>query len=166
MMIAPPPSLVSLCQPWADYYGDSHLAQTIVTFGHIGSLLVGGGIAIAADRGTLRAASDVDRRRHLLEITQIHRVVVASLVVVVLSGLMLFATDVEAHWTSPVFWVKMALIVLLLANGLRMQRLEAAAAADTTPASAHWSSLRGAAMASLVLWLATTLAGVALLSYA
>jgi len=165
-MIAPPTFLVSLTQPWADYYSDSHLAQTLVTFAHIGALVVGGGTAIAADRGTLRLTSDVDRRRHLLEVAQIHRLVIYSLVVVVLSGLLLFASDVEAHWTSPIFWVKMALIAGLLANGVRMQRIEAAAAADTTPASAHWSALRGTAIASLVLWLAITLAGVALINYA
>lgn len=165
-MIAPPTFLVSLCQSWADYYSDSHLAQTLVTFAHVGGLVVGGGIAIAADRGTLRVTSDVDRRRHLLEVAQIHRVVVGSLVVVVLSGLLLFGSDVEAHWTSPIFWVKMALIVLLLANGARMQRIETAAAADTMPVSAHWSALRGTSIASLVLWLATTLAGVALINYA
>ena len=166
MMLDAPASLVSLVQPWADYYGDSHLAQTLVTFGHIGGLVVGGGIAIAADRMTLRVTSDVDRRRHLLEIAQIHRVVIVSLVVVVLSGLLLFASDIEAHWGSPIFWVKMALIVLLLVNGARMQRIEAAAADDTTPPSAHWGSLRGTAITSLVLWLTISLAGVALINYA
>jgi uncharacterized membrane protein len=166
MMLDAPASLVSLVQPWADYYGDSHLAQTLVTFAHVGGLVVGGGIAIAADRMTLRMASDVDRRRHLLEIAQIHRVVIGSLVVVVLSGLLLFASDVDAHWTSWIFWVKMALIVLLLVNGARMQRIERAATADTAPSSTHWSSLRGAAIASVVLWLVISLAGVALVNYA
>jgi uncharacterized membrane protein len=165
-MIATPSSLVSLCQPWADFYSDSHLAQTLVTFAHVGGLVVGGGIAIAADRGTLRVSSDVDRRRHLLDIEQIHRVVIASLVVVVLSGVLLFASDVDANWTSPIFWVKMALVVLLLGNGARMRRIETAATADTTPASAHWSALRGTAMTSVALWLAVTLAGVALINYA
>jgi hypothetical protein len=165
-MIAPPSSLISLCEPWADFYSDSHLAQTLVTFAHIGGLVVGGGIAIATDRGTLRFSSDVDRRRHLLEVAQIHRAVITSLVVVVFSGLLLFASDVEAHWESPIFWVKMALVVLLLANGARMRRVETHATADTTPSSAHWSALRGSAMASLVLWLAITLAGVALINYA
>jgi uncharacterized membrane protein len=127
---------------------------------------VGGGTAIAADRATLRLASDVDRRRHLLEIGQAHRVVVTSLVIVVVSGVLLFASDVETHWGSPIFWTKMALIVLLLANGARMQRVEKKAALDAVVSTAHWSAFRGTAIMSLVLWLAITLAGVALINYA
>jgi len=165
-MLDAPASLVSLAEPWASYYSDSHLAQTVVTFAHVAGILVGGGIAIASDRTTLRVASDVDRRRHLIEVGQAHRIVIASLIVVVLSGLLLFASDVDAHWTSPIYWTKMALFIALLVNGARMRRIETAAAADTTPSSAHWSAFRGTAIMSLTLWLATTLAGVALINYA
>jgi uncharacterized membrane protein len=165
-MLDAPASLVSLAEPWASFYGDSHLAQTVVTFAHVAGILVGGGIAIATDRTTLRVASDVDRRRHLLEVGQAHRAVIVALSVIVVSGVMLFATDVDAHWTSPVFWTKMILIVALLLNGARMRRIETAAAADTAPSSAHWSAFRGTAIMSLTLWLATTLAGVALINYA
>ena len=165
-MIAPPQSLVALVQPWADYYSDSHLAQTLVTFAHIGGLLVGGGIAIAADRTTLRMTSDVDRKRHLLDVSNAHRVVVGSLIVVVLSGILLFASDVEAHWESWIFWVKMALVAVLLVNGARMRSIERRASTDSVLSVAHWGAFRGTAITSLVLWLATTLAGVALLSYA
>lgn len=165
-MIAPPASLVSLCQRWADFYSDSQLTQTLVTFAHVGALVVGGGIAIATDRTTLRLASDVDRRRHLLDVASIHRAVVSSLLVVVFSGVLMFASDVETFWASPIFWVKMGLVVLLLVNGARMRRIETVAAADTTPSSAHWSALRGTAITSLALWLLVTLAGVALVNYA
>jgi hypothetical protein len=165
-MIAPPPFLVSLAEPWASFYGDSHLAQTLVTFAHIGGVVVGGGTAIATDRVTLRMASDVDRRRHLLDVSLVHRVVIASLAVIVVSGVLLFASDVEAHWGSPVYWTKMALVVALLVNGARMQRIERAAAAESVPPAAQWSAFRGTAIMSLVLWLAITLAGVALINYA
>ena len=165
-MIAPPASVVSLVQPWADFYSDSHLAQTIVTFAHIGGLVVGGGVAIAADRATLRVASDVDRRRHLLEIAQTHALVITSLAVVVISGLLLLASDLETFWGSPIFWTKMALVLLLLVNGARMRRIERIAAHDTAVPSTHWGAFRGAAIASLVLWLVITLAGTALVNYA
>jgi uncharacterized membrane protein len=165
-MIAAPAFLVSLAEPWADFHSDSHLAQTLVTFAHVGGILVAGGIAIATDRTTLRVASDVDRRRHLLEVSQSHRVVIAALVVVVLSGVLQFASDVEAHWSAPIYWVKMALVATLLINGARMRRIESAAGADPVPSAAHWSAFRGTAITSLVLWLATTLAGVALINYA
>ena len=166
MMLAPPASLVTLFEPWAGYYGDSHLAQTLVTFAHVGGLVVGGGAAITADRGTLRMTSDVDRRRHLLEIGRAHRLVIMSLGIVVVSGLLLFASDLETYWGSAIFWIKMALVAALLVNGARMQRVERKAAFESVVSSAHWRALRGSAMASLVLWLAITLAGVALINYA
>ena len=165
-MLAAPAALVSLLEPWADFYGDSHLAQTIVTYAHVGGLLVGGGIAIATDRTTLRMASDVDRRRHLIDVSQAHRVVVGALVVIVLSGLLLVTADIEAFWGSPIYWTKLVLVALLLGNGARMRSVERSAASDTVPSPAHWGAFRGTAMASLVLWLATTLAGVALINYA
>jgi hypothetical protein len=165
-MLAAPASLVSLLEPWASFYGDSHLAQTLVTYAHVGGLVVGGGIAIATDRATLRLASDVDRRRHLIDVSHAHRVVVAALIVIVLSGLLLFTADIEAFWSSPIYWTKLVLVALLLGNGARMRSIERAAASDPVPSSAHWAAFRGTAIASLVLWLATTLAGVALINYA
>ena len=165
-MIAAPEFLVALAQPWADFYSDSKLTETLVTFAHVGALLVGGGIAIAADRTTLRTSSDVERKRHLLDVAQSHRAVIVSLGVVVLSGLLLFGSAVEAFWGSWIYWTKMGLVVLLLVNGARMQGIERKAAADPVVSTAHWSAFRGATIMSLTLWLITSLAGVALLSYA
>ena len=121
---------------------------------------------MATDRATLRVASDVDRRRHLLEVSRMHRTVIVALATIIVSGLMLLTADLEAFWMSWIFWAKMLLVALLLVNGARMRHLEKRAASQTPVSAAHWSAFRGTALTSLALWLTVTLAGVALINYA
>ncbi len=167
MLIAPPAGLVSAFEPWASFYNDSKLAETLVTFAHVGGLVVAGGIAIATDRGTFRLAGAPDdaRRRHLDEMLPLHRTVVTSLIVTMLSGLFMLAADIETFWGSWIFWAKMLLIALLLANGAHMQRVESRLRQDPSPTAPAWAGLRTSALASMALWLTITLAGVALLNY-
>lgn len=161
-----PEVLTRLVEPWADYYSHSKAASTIVTFLHIAPIVVGGGIAIALDRASLRL--DVNdgqaRERHLMELGSVHPIVLWSLVVLLLSGLAMLAADLDTFLGSWVFWLKMALIVALLANGAQMTRLERALAGPAGAAADQWRRLRGIAITSLVLWLAITLAGVVLTS--
>jgi uncharacterized membrane protein len=159
-----PQALVHLVQPWSDFYSHSKTAVTIVTFVHVGGLLLAGGLAIAADRGTYRAmrfAHD-DRSSHLRELAAVHRWVLTGLIAVVISGLFLFAADVDTFFSSWVFWTKMALVAVLLANGLVMTRAERGLEADAGPSSPHWRSLHRAAVRSLGLWFVITLFGVTL----
>jgi hypothetical protein len=159
--------LVRLATPWADLYGNSTILETIVTFLHVGGLLMGGGLALATDRSTLRAVRQAahDRVQHLDSLSSVHRVVVAGLAVTFVSGVLLFLADVETFWGSAVFWIKMALIAVLLVNGLVMTRAEralrAGGAADDDRA---WTHLHHTAWVSLVLWYAITLFGVMLLN--
>jgi hypothetical protein len=87
--------------------------------------------------------------------------VIVSLVVLFVSGVALFLTDVETFAVSIVFWVKMALVALLLVNGLVMTRTESALrrTADVGDDGARWGRLRTTALASGALWLVTMLAG-------
>ena len=167
-MIAPE-ILVRLAKPWADVYSDSKSLETIVTFVHVGALVAGGGVAIATDRSTLRAlrADAPARGYHLEELSVVHRWVITGLLLATLSGLLLFAADVKTFWGSWIFWVKMALIVALLLNGLVMTRAETALRDTASPDDdARWSRLRTTALTSLGLWLIITLAGVALVNVA
>ena len=163
--------------PWQSLYSDSKLVSATVTFAHVGAMLVGGGMAIAADRHTLRATHGTvdDRTRQLAELEQLHALVIGSLAVVALSGIAMFLSDVDEFARSGTFWVKMGLVVLLLANGALMTRSERAlrpASADaagnsTSSAIARdsataWSRLRAHAIVSVALWIAITLAGVLL----
>lgn len=163
-MIAPPEALADFVAPWAKFYSHSSLTATIVTFLHVAPIIVGGGLAIAVDRGTLRLHADpAERARHLRELGLAHRTVIVALVVSSLSGLALLAADLETYLGSWVFWVKMGLIAALLGNGLLMTRAEGRLRAGIAD---QWGRLRVLAVASLVLWLVITFAGVALVNAA
>ena len=158
-------TLTRVAEPWKHVYDDSKVLETVVVFVHVATLVIGGGIALAADRATLRALrGDAETRaRQLAELGLTHRVVIVSLVILFVSGVALFFTDVETFAVSIVFWVKMALVALLLANGLVMTRTESALRRTSDGGDiARWSRLRTTAVASGALWLATLLAGVAL----
>jgi hypothetical protein len=88
-----------------------------------------------------------------------HRVVLLGLVALTVSGLLLFAADVDTFLTSRIFWLKIALFMVLLLNGAMMQLGERQVLRDERGA---WGRLRRTATVSLWLWLLTTLAGAAL----
>jgi hypothetical protein len=161
-----PDSIVQLFEPWNKYYSHSKGAETVVQTLHIGGMLLAGGLAVSADRGSLRTVRGVisDRSQQLRELAAVHRWVITGLVVVVISGLALLTADIETFFGSWIFWTKMGLVALLLLNGLIMLRAESALAKDSTPASPAWGSLRRGAISSLALWFIITALGVALVN--
>jgi hypothetical protein len=163
-----PESIVTLLKPWADFYSHSKTTETIVTYMHIGGLLLAGGLAIGSDRASLRVMRQPAGQRPavLQELAAVHRWVIGGLGVVVVSGLMLLLSDIETFLGSWIFWVKMLMVAVLLLNGLMMTRIEKGLATDASESSRHWISLRRASQWSLALWFAITLAGVALLNFA
>ena len=166
-MIALPESIFDLLKPWSDFYSHSKGAETVVTFLHIGGLLLAGGLAIATDRGTLRTLrlAAAERGSHLRELAEMHRWVLTGLTVIVLSGLALLASDIETFWGSWIYWLKMSLVVCLLVNGWLMTRAETALATNADETSPHWASLRRQALTSLALWFAITALGAALVNF-
>ena len=148
---------------WGSLFANHAAVRTLVTFVHIAGLLAGGGAAVTADRGLLAAnhLDDQARLQQLAAVHPAHRLIVASLVCIVLSGLLLFASDVDSFLYSKVFWTKMCLLTLLLANGALLVSAEGRAAHG---AAASWRTLRLTAAASIALWFLVTLAGVALLN--
>jgi uncharacterized membrane protein len=166
-MITPPAALVAFLKPWADFYGDSKAAVTLVTFLHIGGLLLAGGFAIAADRSTLRTLklAAADRVGHLRELAAMHRWVLTGIAVIALSGVALVTADIEAVWASWIYWTKMGLVVLLLVNGFVMTRTEQALSRDPSETSPKWRTLHRVAVNSLMLWFAIAALGVALVNY-
>ncbi len=152
--------LAQLTAPWASLFANSAAIRTAVGFAHVGGLVVGAGRAIVTDRAVLGAAgAEETRAAALAGLVASHRTVMASLAVVIASGLMLWAADVETYLVSWAFYTKMTGLALLLVNGRVM--LQATRAASRGAAGA-WSTLRVTAILSLLLWTFTTLMGAAL----
>ena len=153
--------LTGLMSSWGSFYANHAVLRTLVVFAHVGALVTGGGIAIAADRSTLTVVrqSDATRRRQLDALHETHRIVVGSLMLIAASGLLLFAADVETYLYSRVFWIKIGLASLLVVNGAVLWRAEGRAIRGD---AAAWGTLRVTAIASIALWLLTALGGVAL----
>jgi uncharacterized membrane protein len=163
-----PESFVHLLKPWAEFYSHSKAAATIVTYVHVAGLLLAGGLAIAADRGTLRAlrtSDSADRARTLKELGAVHRWVLTGLTLIVVSGVALLAADIETFFGSWIYWTKMGLVVLLLINGFMMTRIEQSLEKDSTPSAPHWASLHRVAVTSLALWFTIALFGMALVNF-
>ena len=71
------------------------------------------------------------QRRHQVEaLAGTHRVVILGLGFIIVSGLLLFAADIETFFYSRIFWIKMALILSLLVNGMALQSAERRASRD------------------------------------
>lgn len=157
-------TLVELMKPWAKFYSKSTPAQNLILFAHLSGLLGGGGLAIAADRAIwkARAAADDTRARVLADVAAVHRPVVIWLAVAVLSGVLMTAADLETYLTSPVWWVKIGVVALLLANGAWLRSIERAAMRAPTVPPAAWAKVTRSSRLSLTLWFAVVLIGVAL----
>lgn len=165
MMIA---QLAHLFEPWKSLYGESKLIPAATESVHLLALLLGGGLAVAADRSTLRATRQADTHRgyQLAELHAVHRPVLVALTFSLVSGLAMAAADLETFAASPYFWVKLGFVTLLLVNGAILTRTETRLhAADG--ADVHlWVRLRFNSMCSIGLWSATLVAGVALMNAA
>lgn len=157
----------SLAQPfagWKRLYSHSTTISTIVLTTHLGAMFIGGGLALAADRMTLRVAAQrpEERARQLAEVADVHRPVLIGIALLVISGVALALADLENFLTSPVFWIKLILVALLLINGAFLQRSESALRRHTDSSAAvppDWSRLRTFTVLSIVLWLSTFVVG-------
>jgi hypothetical protein len=165
----------AFAEPWRQLYAQSPLLSTLILFGHLAGLLAAGGLTVSAERATLRLdpRCDADRQRHLADLERLRAPVWTAFGVALVSGALLFFADVEAFAASRIFWTKMLLVALLVANTFVTARLDAALRRDgdigtshTTEASARrWRRRRAGAIASAVLWFGLVLVGAALASH-
>jgi hypothetical protein len=159
--------LVRLAEPWNKLYSHSKAISAAVIYLHLVPLLIAGGAAIVADRATLRAARGdaAERDRQIDELAGTHRLVVGGLALSLASGVLLFLSDVETFLASPLFWTKLTLVALLLANGVMMTRTEQAIGRVGEDATL-WARMRRIALLSMALWMTTALVGVLLTQFA
>jgi hypothetical protein len=144
---------------WAHFYGHTPVTAS-VTYLHLVGVLVGGGVAVAADRAALRLSpATPDWPQELDRLASVHRWVITGLALIFASGLLMMFGELDRVLTSVVFWTKMGLIALLLGNGYIRMRAEHAL---RTGRAAGWGRFRRASVASLMLWLVVLLAGTLL----
>lgn len=169
-------TLATLVKPWADYYADHSVAATAVLSVHILAMFLAGGMAIGADRAIVRSApGTADAARAVVaDLSTSHTLVIGALIIVTVSGVALFLSDVPTFSVSKVYWTKMATVVLLLLNGLRLRRAEDAVMRPLATLPLHttempvsfpkkeWSAVRQSAIASLGLWFTIVLLSVVL----
>jgi hypothetical protein len=152
--------IAAWCAPWNDLFSHSKVIAGGVVGLHIMALVLGGGLAIAADRMTLRVrpGDGVAREAQLREVHDVHVLVLAGVVVLFISGILLAAADVETFLPSPIFWLKLALSALLVVNGALLTRAERASSVE----EGTWSRVRVLSISSVLLWTATAVVGIVL----
>jgi uncharacterized membrane protein len=148
-------------ETWNSIYSNHALLRTAVNFIHVGGLMLGGGCAITADLATIEAVREgpIGRSSQLHVLKRTHTIVVVGIAALVVSGLLLFAADVDTFLHSWIFWVKMGLMGTLLINGVAMLIGEQRVLRGDMGA---WARLHTVAVSSLLLWFLTTFVGAAL----
>jgi len=152
------PHLLAL---WAHFSRHTVWLSVTLTFVHLVGILLGGGLAIATDRTSMRLspATAPDWPQELTRLASVHRWVVAGLALIFVSGFLMMLTSFEIFAVSAVFWIKMGLIALLLGNGFVRMRAETALRQGR---ATGWGQFRAASVASLVLWFVILLTGTLL----
>jgi hypothetical protein len=154
-------ALRDLATTWGSFYANHAAMRTTIAFGHVGGLVAAGGASMVADREILSSYKRREQRSSAVmrAVRKTHRVVLAGLAIVIVSGVLLFAADLDTYLVSRLFWIKMALIVALMVNGAVLTRAEHLASSNLDHS---WEILKWTATASLALWSLTTFIGTAL----
>lgn len=144
---------------WAAAYGDHRLLSVSVRFLHIIGLVIGGGTAIVTDRAILIGARGglPERASAMALLHRSHRTVVPALVLVVATGVLLSAADLSTFFGSPIYWLKLSLVALLLVNGAGLVAAERLATRTNA-----WRRLAFGSAASLTLWVVLLFVGTLL----
>ena len=154
-----PVAVTTIATSWSAYYSDHQLVSVFIRYLHIAATVVGGGKAIALDRQIVAARrADGDTRRSALrQLRGSHRIVVPALTIVLVTGLLMTAADLDTFLGSTLYWVKIAFVAALAVNGAVL--LAAETAAERGEGGSSWKRLATVSVASMTLWLITLFVG-------
>lgn len=154
--------LVGITAWWSSYYGNHQLASVAVRFAHLAGLLLGGGTGLFADRQILSAirAGSEEREAVLAQLPRAHAHVVSYLLVVGAAGILMTASDTATFLVSKLYWTKMALVGLLIANGVVMLVVERRT--RRVGVATGWPRLVAVSTISAILWLTILFLGTLL----
>jgi hypothetical protein len=157
-------ALAGLARPWAELYRGSDVLQLLLFAAHVGGVALGGLTALGADRKVVRLAGRPAAQKHAAveAVRRSHARVVAALAVAIASGLLRLLAHLERLLPSPVLWLKMLGLALLLWNGARLRKQAAALFADPATTDDEWPALKRLALRSVGLWVAVALLGLVL----
>lgn len=152
-------TLATWVEPWHQVVVRSIVLATALLYLHLAAILVGGGLALAADIAVLSqpAGEGGVHRAAAIDDAVTHRRVTYALLGIIGSGAALAAADLVLFWGLPAFWLKMGAFVALLLNADAMRRAE-----QRCHTSRTWTRRRRHAMCSVGLWLLTLLGGALL----
>jgi hypothetical protein len=154
--------LVNITSWWSSFYGNHQLVSVFIRFLHLGSLVLGAGTGLFSDRQVLGAvrSGGQEREAALTILDRAHAHVVRCLIVVIATGILMMAADTHTYLASIVYWTKMAMVGILLANGVALQKAERRA--RQVGVSAGWPRLAVFSTISGLLWLITLFLGTLL----
>jgi len=157
--MAIPGFVQSAAASWSSYYGNHQLVSVTIKYLHIAATMIGGGLAISLDRQLFKARRASDGRAFVLQqMHGSHRTVVPALAVASLTGVLMMGADLDTFLASKLFWLKIGVVVALVANGVALQMFEQSAHQH----DAAWPRLSIVSVISITLWLITAFVGTLL----
>ena len=142
--------LAQITSWWSSFYGNHQIVSLVIRYLHLTVIVLAAGTALFIDRQVWRAlrSGPPERESVLTMLTRSHPRVVPWLAVIAATGVLMTAAETSTFLASKLYWIKMALVAILLANGLVML-----AAERRVGARAGWSRLAAISTISAILWL-------------
>jgi hypothetical protein len=147
---------------WSAYYESHALLSVTLRFLHMSAIVLGGGAGVWTDWQILKAAKSgtAEREAVLKLLSRSHMYVVPWMLVLVVTGALLTAADTRTFFVSKVFWVKIAMVALLVSNWVLLLILESRA--RQFGIKTVWSKLVLTSCLSALFWQTTLFAGTLL----